>query len=145
MRQTTPELRDFAKRLISIGVEESKFSASKPQAVFIVLDKLRPCLTQVVGVSCFSAVLSRALASANLDVAWLRQLRVKPDSSLDGLDDLEAKVNDQQIAEGRVVLIAEFLGLLIGLIGERLVLQMVHQALPNLSKDDLYFGEGSST
>lgn len=145
MGQTTPALRNFAERLVSIGLKESKFSASKPQAVFDVLDKLRPILTQVVGVSGFSAALSRSLALANVDVVWLCQLHVKPDGSLDGLDELEAKVAPQQIAEGRIVLIAEFFGLLVQLIGERLVLQMVHQAMPNVSKDDLYFGEGGST
>jgi len=40
-------------------------------------------------------------------------------------------------------LLSEFISLLVELIGERLVLQLVHQAMPKLSKDDLYFGEGS--
>ena len=145
MNRATPKLRDFAERLISIGVIESQSSASKRRAVFTVLDKLRPCLVQVVGDLGFRAVLSRALASANADVAWLRAIHVKPDGSLAGLDELEAKVDPKEIAEGRVVLLAEFFGLLVELIGERLVLQLVHTAMPNVFKDDLYFGKGSST
>ncbi len=152
MNRATPKLRDFAERLISIGVIETKSSASKPPAVFTVIEKLRPCLAQVVGDLGFTAVLSRALAIANADVAWLRAVHVKPDGSLEalealegleGLDELEAKVDPQEIAEGRVVLLAEFVSLLVELIGERIVLQLVHQAMPKVSKDDLYFGKGS--
>ena len=145
MNRATPKLRDFAERLISIGVTESKSSASKPRAVFTVLDRLRPCLVQVVGDLGFKAVLSRALALANTDVAWLREVHVKPDGSLDGLDELQAKVDSKEIAEGTVALLAEFFGLLVELIGERLVLQLVHTAMPSVSMDDLYFGKGTST
>ncbi|WP_029527825.1 hypothetical protein [Polaromonas glacialis] len=145
MNQTTPMLRDFAERLILIGVKERESPASKPLAVFTVLDKLRPCLVQIVGDLGFRAVLSRALATANADVAWLHAVHVKPDGSLEGLDELEAKVDSKEVAEGKVVLLAEFFGLLVALIGERLVLQLVHTAMPNVSKNDLYFGEGSST
>ena len=145
MNQATPKLRDFAERLISIGVKERESSASKPLAVFTVLDKLRPCLVQIVGDLSFRVVLSRALATANADVAWLRAVHVKPDGSLEGLDELEVKFDPKELAEGKVVLLAEFFGLLVALIGERLVLQLVHTAMPNVSKNDLYFGEGSST
>ncbi len=149
MNWATPKFRDFAERLISIGVIETKSSASKPPALFTVIEKLRPCLAQVVGDLGFTAVLSRALVIANADVAWLRAVHVKPDGSLEalealeGLDELEAKVDPQGIAEGIVVLLAEFVSLLVELIGERLVLQLVHQAMPKVSKDDLYFGKGS--
>ena len=143
MNRATPRLRDFAERLISIGVIEAKSSALKRPAVFTVIEELRPSLEQVVGALGFSAVFSRALAIANADVAWLRAVHVKPDGSLEGLDELEANVDPKEIAEGRVVLLAEFVSLLVALIGERLVLQLVHQAMPKVSRDDLYFGEGS--
>ena len=143
MNRATPKLRDFAERLISIGVMETESFASKPPAVFTVIEKLRPCLAQVVGDLGFSAVLSRALAIAKADVAWLRAVHVKPDGSLGALDELEAKVDPKEIVEGRLVLLAEFFSLLVELIGERLVLQLVHQAMPKVSKDDLYFGKGS--
>ena len=143
MNRATPKLRDFAERLISIGVIETKSSASKPPAVFTVIEKLRPCLAQVVGHLGFTAVLSRALVIAKADLSWLRAVHVKPDGSLEGLDELEAKVDPQEIAEGRVILLAEFVSLLVELIGERIVLQLVHQAMPQVSKDDLYFGKGS--
>ena len=143
MNRATPKLRGFAERLISSGVIETKSPASKPPAVFTVIEKLRPCFAQVVGELGFSAVLSRALVMASADVAWLRTVDVKPSGSLEVLDELEAKVDPKEIAEGRVVLLAEFVSLLVALIGERLVLQLVHQSMPKLSKDDLYFVRGS--
>ena len=139
MNRVTPRFRDFAERLISIGETQAKSSASEPPKVFAAIEELRPSLAQVVGPLGFSAVLSRALAIANTDVAWLRAVHVSPDGSLEGLDELEAK----DIAEGRVVLLAGFVSLLALLIGERLVLQLVQQAMPKVSKSDLYFGEGS--
>ena len=145
MNRATPKFKDFAKRLILIDVKDNKFPAMKPRAVFTVLDRLRPCLVLIVGDLCFKAVLSRALASAIADVAWLRAVHIKPDGSLDGVDELEAKVDPKELAEGRVVLLAEFFGLLVELIGERLVLQLLHTAMPTVSKDDLYFGKGTLT
>ena len=151
MNRATPKLRDFAERLILIDVKDSKSSALKPQAVFAVLDRLRPCLVQIVGDLGFKGVLSRALASATEEVAWLRAVHIKPDGSfegvdgVDGLDELESKVDPKEIAAGRVALLAEFFGLLVELIGERLVLQLVHTAMPTVSKDDLHFGKGTST
>ena len=151
MNRATAKLRDFAERLILIDVKNSQSSAPKAQAVFTVLERLRPHLVQIVGDLGFRGVLSRALALATADVAWLHAVRINPDGSLNGvdgvddLDGLEAKVDPQEIVEGRVALLAEFFGLLVQLIGERLVLQLVHTAMPNVTRDDLYFGEGTST
>lgn len=138
MNRATPKFREFAERLISIGLVES--AALKPPAVFTVFEKLRPCFVQVMGNLGFSSVLSRSLANA--DVAWLRAVYVKPDGSLEGLGELEA-IDPKEIAEARIVLLADFISLLVGLIGEQLILQLVHQAMPKVSEDDLYFGEGS--
>ena len=128
-----------------MGATQAKSSALEPPKVFAAIEELRPSLVQIVGTLGFSAVLSRALARANTDVAWLREveIHVGPDGSFEGLDGLEAKVDPKDIAEGRVVLLAEFVSLLAELIGERLVLQLVQHAMSNVSKSDLYFGGGS--
>lgn len=142
MIRATPKLRDLAERLISVGVIETESSTSKPPAVFTVIDNLRPFLAQVVGVLGFSAVLARALAITSAHTAWLRAVHVKPDGCLEGLDDLAAKVGPNEIAEGQVLLLTEFIGLLVLLIGERLMLQLVCQAMPEVPKHDLYFVKG---
>ena len=138
-----PQVRKFAERLISFGATDGKSSASTPPTRFAVIDKLRPTLVQVVGTLGFSAVLSRALAKAKTDVAWLRAVHVEPDGDWREWDALETTVGASELFEGRVVLLAEFAGLLVDLIGERLVLQLVHQALPEVTPDELHFGKGS--
>ena len=141
MTRATPRLRDFAERLISIGAAQAESSAATPAAVFAVIEKLRPTLTQVVGNQGFGAFLARALGSAKVDVAWLRSVRARPDGFWDGLERLEDHVDRSEIAEGSVVLLAQFIGLLVELIGERLLLQWVRQAFPEESKRDFYFGK----
>ena len=143
MKRASPRLRDFAERLISLGAPDVTSSASKPPALFTVIEKLRPSLVQVVGALGFSAVLSRAVAIAHVDVAWLRAVHVKPDGHWGNFDDPTLTVGANEIFDGRVVLLAEFVSLLVDLIGERLVLQLVHQAMPAVAKDDLYFEKGS--
>jgi len=142
MNRATPKVRDFAERLIAVGMTGTPSSASKPSAVFAVFDKLRPCMAQIVGDLGFRAVLLRALAIASAEVAWLRAVHVKPDGSFEGTNQLGA-IQPKELDEGKVVLLAEFVNLLVQLIGERLVLQLVHQALPKVSKGKLYFGKGS--
>ena len=143
MKRASPRLRDFAERLVSLGVAEATSLAAKPPALFTVIEKLRPSFVQVVGALGFSAVLSRALAIAHVDVAWLRAVHVKPDGHWGNFDDPTLTVGANEIFDGRVVLLAEFVSLLVDLIGERLVLQLVHQAMPAVAKDDLYFEKGS--
>lgn len=143
MKRASPGLRDFAERLVSLGAAEATSLAAKPPALFTVIEKLRPSFVQVVGALGFSAVLSRALAIAHVDVAWLRAVHVKPDGHWGNFDDPTLTVGANEIFDGRVVLLAEFVSLLVDLIGERLVLQLVHQAMPAVAKDDLYFEKGS--
>ena len=109
------------------AIEFKSFATKRPMA-FAVLEKIRPHMAQVLGDLGFRAVLSRALVRANA------QVHLQPVGSFEGLDELEAKAGPKEIAEGRVVLLAELLGLLADLIGERMTLQLVRQALPNCPK-----------
>jgi hypothetical protein len=92
----------------------------------------------------FRALLSRALAVADAEVAWLRAVQVKPDGSLQGLDELETQVSREQMATGCVILIAQLLGLLGAFIGENLTFQIVSEVWPNLSLEDFDLDEGVS-
>ena len=141
MNRPPQKFRDFAERLVSPAMAKAKSSASKSPTVVTVFGQLRTSLVPIVGSLGFSAALSRALAAANAEFAWLRTVHVKPDGSLEGLDGLEVKVDSKEIAEGGIVLLAEFFSLMVTLIGERLVLQLVRQAIPKVHEDDLYFGE----
>jgi hypothetical protein len=58
------------------------------------------------------------------------------------LPELQAQLAPAQFAEGRTVLLAQLLGLLVAFIGEGLTVRLVHEAWPDLSHSELNFGKG---
>ena len=135
-------MRDFAERLIAYETRGNKSSETKTPAACLVGEKLRPHLATLMGNVGFRALLSRALALANAEVPWLRAVHVKADGSLEGLDELEAQVDPDEIFEGCVVLLAQLLGLLVAFIGENLTLRLVREVWPKLSLNDVDLGTG---
>jgi hypothetical protein len=137
----TPQMRDFAERLIAYETRGNKSSGTKPPPAFRVCEKLRPHLVTLMGNTGFRALLSRALARAEADVPSLRAMQVKADGSLAGLDKLEVQADPEELAKGSVVLVAQLLRLLVAFIGETLTLRLVRESWPKLSVNDSDFGE----
>jgi len=135
-------MRDLAERLIAFETRDNKSSETKTPAACLVGEKLRPHLATLMGNVGFRALLSRALALANAEVPWLRAVHVKADGSFEGLDELGAQVDPDEIFEGCVVLLAQLLGLLVAFIGEDLTLRLGREVWPKVSLDDLDFGKG---
>ena len=133
-------MRDFAERLIAYETTKNKSSETKPSAAFLVDEKLRPHLATLMGNVGFRALLSRALALSNAEVPWLRAVHVNTDGSFQGLDELGAQVGPDEIFEGRVVLLAQLLGLLVTFIGELLTLRLVRDVWPKLSLNEVDLG-----
>jgi nicotinic acid phosphoribosyltransferase len=129
-------MRDFSERLIAHATRGNKSSKTETPAIFLVVEKLRPNLATLLGKLGFRALLSRALALTTSEIAWLRAVHVKADGSLEGLHELEAQLDPEEIAEGTVVLLAQLLGLLVLFIGESLTLRLVRDVWPKLSLDD---------
>jgi hypothetical protein len=142
MSRATPQMRDLSQCLIAYETRGNKSSETKSPAACLVGEKLRPHLAALLGNVGFRALLSRALALANTDIPWLRAVHVKADGSFEGLDELEAQVDPEEIFEGCVVLLAQLLGLLAAFIGENLTLHLVREVWPKLSLKDLDFGKG---
>jgi hypothetical protein len=92
---------------------------------FVVIEKLSPHLGALMGAAGFRALLSRALVLATAEVAWLRELHVKADGSFEGLNELEAQANPEELSNGGIVLLARLLGLLVTFIGEDLTLLLL--------------------
>ena len=135
-------MRDFAERLIAYETKGNKSSETKTAAVFLVGEKLGLHLATFMGKVGFSALYSRALVLANAEVPWLRAVHVKADGSLGGLDALGAQVNPAEIFEGKVVLLAQVLGLLVAFIGGSLTLRLMREIWPKIPLNDLDFGNG---
>src|ERR1022692_3070860 len=113
MSRATPKMRDLAERLIAYETKGNKSSGTKTAGLFLVGEKLRLHLTALMGNVGYRALLSRALALANAEVPWLHAVHIKADGSFEGLDELGAQVDPDEIFKGRVVLLAQLLGLLV--------------------------------
>lgn len=135
-------MRDFAERLIACETKQKKTSGTKNLAVFPASEKLRPHLATFMGNAGFRALLLRALALAGAEVPWLRAVQVSPTGSLEVSDELGEKVAAKEILEGRVVLLAQLLGLMVAFIGEKLTLQLVRDVWPRLPVKDFNFSKG---
>jgi hypothetical protein len=136
-------MRDLAERLIA---EESRGETSPEAspAISIVIEKLRPDLRILMGDMGSRALLSRALAQAGAEFAWLSALHVKSDGSLEGLTrlELESHVDSGTIADGRAALLAQLLESLTSFIGESVTLRLVRNNWPDVPLDDLDPGKG---
>lgn len=122
----------------------SKFSDGAGQATFHVIDELRPQLTNLMGNGGFRGLLSRALALGNEEVRWLRAVHVTADGALDGWKELHAQLDPAEFTEGKIVLLAQLLGLLVAFIGAGLTSRLVLDIWPELSLSALDLGNGEA-
>ena len=129
----SPKTREFARRLlIHEAAEPSSFRENAP-AAFRVAEKLRHSLTTFAGAAGFHSLLARALALAKVHSHSLGTVYVKPDGSLEGLDELHAN----EAAEAGAMLIAQLIGLLFTFIGEQLTVHLVRDAWPDLPVNEI--------
>lgn len=134
MNRAMPNFHTYAKKLIAYEMSQTVTSELTPTAAFIVIEKLIPHFSALMGETGFRALISRSLMLASAEVVWLRDLRVEKDSSFEGLKELAAKIRPEELAAGGIVVLAQLLGLLMALIGEDLTLRL----LSNI--DNLKFG-----
>ena len=136
-------MRDFAGRLIACESSGRTAAGFEASAAFPVPEKLRGPLTVLMGHGGFRALLSRALALATEEVRWLGEVRVNEDGTFEGVKVLQARIDPDEFHEGRVVLVAELLGLLIAFIGSNLTSRLVREIWPQLGLDDLELANGN--
>jgi hypothetical protein len=134
---STPQMRDFAERLIACENGNQDCSAIATPAAFPVCEKLRPHLANLMGNTGFRALLARALARTEAELPLLRAMQVKEDGTLAASDKPEVPAAPEEFARGSVVLVAQLLSLLEAFIGEKLTLQIVADVWPRLVLNDL--------
>ena len=138
-------MRSIALRLINYETPSSDSSETPNTALFRVTDRLRPHLAMLMGNGGFRALLVRALVLARTEVSWLRAVQVNADGTLEGLAIPHARLKPAEFREGRVVLLAQLLGLLVAFIGPSLTLRLVCEIWPQLAVDNVDFGNGDKT
>lgn len=142
MNRTTPQMRSIAERLINYETPVNAASDTANITTFRVTDRLRPHLATLMGNGGFRALLARALTLASAEVSWLRAVQVNADGTLEGLAAAHARLKPAQFREGRVVLLAQLLGLLVAFIGPGLTSRLLCEIWPQLAADDVGFGNG---
>jgi len=139
MTRATPQMRDFATRLMTYETLGNKSSGTRPTAGFQVCEKLHQHLSTFMGGTGFRALLSRALVLATAEIPWLCEVRIQADWSLTGWEELQGRLDPDELFEGGVVLLACLLGLLVVFVGENLTLRLVREVWPKVPLDDLKF------
>jgi hypothetical protein len=132
MEALPPSVRKLARQLLVLeATGESAGSGARAHEAVRVCDKLRISLTRFAGADGFASLLRRALALARAEVPSLNRVKIRPDCSVEGLEELGR--ND--VTEAAAALTAHLLGLLVTFIGHPLTLRLVRQAWPNASLD----------
>ena len=134
---STPQMRDFAERLIAYENRRNSASGTATPGAFPVCEKLRPHLANLMGNTGFRALLTRALARAEVELPSLRAVQITADGALAGLDKLDVQTDPEELAMGSVILVAQLLGLLVAFIGEKLTLRIICDVWPKLALNDL--------
>ena len=117
-------------------------SGTETPAGFHVSEKLRIHLATFMGNTGFHTLMARSLALSTEEVPWLRTVRVKADGSLEGVEGLQRQLEPDEFLEGKVVLLAQLLGLLVAFIGENLTLRLVREVWPKVPLKGLDFVKG---
>ena len=138
-------MRSIAQRLIRYETQGKGSSETTDALSFRVIDRLRPQLATLMGHGGFRALLARALALASAEVSWLHGVQVKADGTLEGLATLHASLKPADFREGRVVLVAHLLGLLVAFVGPALTSRLMGEIWPQLAADNVDFGNGDKT
>jgi len=112
---------------------------------FMPSNKLRPHLATLMGNGGFQALLSRALVLTNGEISWLRDIQVNADGTLEGLEAIHGRLDPAQFLEGRVVLLAHLLGLLVSFIGPDLTARIVGDIWPKTPLNGVDFGTGGTS
>lgn len=142
MNRATAKMRFIAERLIDYEMPKQDSALAASGAHFQVTERLRPHLATLMGNGGFRALLARAHVLACIEVSWLRTVKVNADGTLEGLETPHARLTPAQFREGRIVLLAQLLGLLVAFIGPGLTSRLVGEIWPQLAAENVDFGNG---
>jgi hypothetical protein len=144
MNRATVQMRGIAERIIDYEAQGGASAKAAVTANVQVTDRLRPHLATLVGIGGFRALLARALKLAGAEVPWLRSVTVNADATFEGLTAPYARLTAAEFREGRIVLLAQLLGLLVAFIGPGLTSRLLGEIWPQLAADKVDFDNGDS-
>jgi len=127
--------------VLAVEAADSPRKSHQHEAVR-VCEKLRVSLTRFAGTDGFASLLRRALTLARAEVPELQSVKVNPDGSLEGLEQLAAREwrpgsGWDGGAEAAVAITTHLLVLLVTFIGRPLTLRLLREAWPDAPLDEL--------
>ena len=139
-----PGTRDLANRLLVYEAVVGEATEPAESATLRVYEKLRQSLVAFAGTAAFQPLAFRALTQAKAEAPSLWAVQVTAEGSLQGLGEFEPQIDIDKVGageypagEGGIILIARLLGLLLIFLGETLTLNLLRNAWPGASLDDL--------
>ena len=126
MNATTPEIREWARRLIALEAPRDATPAKSGNDAARVCEKLHMPLAKLAGKAGYHSLISRAIAIAKANAPALAPVEVSLDGSLEGFD----KIRENDVDAGVAVLV-HLLDLLVTFIGEPVTLSLVRDAWPD--------------
>lgn len=142
MTWTAPKFIHFAGKIIAFETERKTSSDSEMPLSCLATEKLRPNLAALMGNVGYRSLLTRALSVSVKEHPWLGIVIVQKNGSFEGFDILASQVEKEKLVEGCIVILANLFGLLDTIIGEQLMLQLVHDVWPDVSSNEIEFSEG---
>ena len=127
-RSSLFSMRALAQRLLVLEGPLQGADDDPTAQAMRVFERLRVALARFAGSDSFASLVRRALVLARADEPALRQVSIKANGSLDGLEEIAG--------DPIVAIVAHFLGLLVTFIGEPLTLRLVRDAWPDATLDD---------
>jgi len=119
------------RRIIAIEAGRADSSDWQGSPVARACDRMRVPLTNLMGVSGFASLTSRALAMARQDDPSLCVVTMRTDGSLEGFEEYERGWTGTTDREGKF-LVARLVGLLATFVGESLTLRLMQEVWPEL-------------
>jgi hypothetical protein len=144
VNRATAQMRSIAERLIEYETPKKDSAATTNIASVQITDRLRPHLATLMGLGGFRALLARALKLAGAELSWLRAIEVNADGTMEGWAAPYARLTPAEFREGRIVLLAQLLGLLVAFIGPALTARLLGEIWPQLMADKVDFGNGDT-
>ncbi len=136
MTTVFPAIQDLARRILAVEAARAKAADPQVDEAVKVCEKLQVPLSRFTGRAGFLSLLSRALVLAKAEVPALKVVQVRPDGSLAGFDEIKHIQDADAVEKDRVVLVAQFLGLLASFIGESLTWRFARDTWPDASIDN---------
>jgi hypothetical protein len=127
-------IRELARRLLAAETAGESASQSHMHEAARVCEKLRVSLTRFAGADGFASLMRRALTLARAEVPSVQNIKVKPDGSLEGIEQLDPDAGCRGAAA--VAIATHLLGLLVTFVGESITVRLVCEAWPGTSLDE---------